>query len=194
MMPILMGFFVFFFVFLISGMALLKERTSGTLERLLATPVRRAEIVYGYLISYGFVAVVQTLLIVLFTINVLNVQVAGSIFLVILTTLLLALVALALGIFMSTFAQSEFQMMQFIPLVVVPQIFFSGLIDLHAMADWAQWLANLLPMKYAASALTDVILKGANFSDIAGNLLALVIFIIILTIGNIVGLKRYRKV
>ena len=87
MMPILMGFFVFFFVFLISGMALLKERTSGTLERLLATPVRRAEIVYGYLISYGFVAVVQTLLIVLFTINVLNVQVAGSIFLVILTTL-----------------------------------------------------------------------------------------------------------
>lgn len=193
-MPILMGFFVFFFVFLISGMALLKERTSGTLERLLATPVRRAEIVYGYLISYGFVAVVQTLLIVLFTINVLNVQVAGSIFLVILTTLLLALVALALGIFMSTFAQSEFQMMQFIPLVVVPQIFFSGLIDLHAMADWAQWLANLLPMKYAASALTDVILKGANFSDIAGNLLALVIFIIILTIGNIVGLKRYRKV
>lgn len=194
MMPILMGFFVFFFVFLISGMALLKERTSGTLERLLATPVRRAEIVYGYLISYGFVAVVQTLLIVLFTINVLNVQVAGSIFLVILTTLLLALVALALGIFMSTFAQSEFQMMQFIPLVVVPQIFFSGLIDLHAMADWAQWLANLLPMKYAASALTDVILKGASFSDIAGNLLALVIFIIILTIGNIVGLKRYRKV
>lgn len=95
---------------------------------------------------------------------------------------------------MSTFAQSEFQMMQFVPLVVVPQIFFSGLIDLHAMADWAQWLANLLPMKYAASALTDVILKGANFSDIAGNLLALVIFIIILTIGNIVGLKRYRKV
>lgn len=148
----------------------------------------------GTLISYGFVAVVQTLLIVLFTINVLNVQVAGSIFLVILTTLLLALVALALGIFMSTFAQSEFQMMQFIPLVVVPQIFFSGLIDLHAMADWAQWLANLLPMKYAASALTDVILKGASFSDIAGNLLALVIFIIILTIGNIVGLKRYRKV
>ena len=194
MIPILIGFVVFFFVFLISGMALLKERTSGTLERLLATPVRRAEIVYGYLISYGFVAVVQTLLIVLFTINVLNVQVAGSIFLVILTTLLLALVALALGIFMSTFAQSEFQMMQFIPLVVVPQIFFSGLIDLHAMADWAQWLANLLPMKYAASALTDVILKGASFSDIAGNLLALVIFIIILTIGNIVGLKRYRKV
>lgn len=193
-MPILMGFFVFFFAFLISGMALLKERTSGTLERLLATPVRRAEIVTGYLISYGLVAVVQTLLIVLFTINVLNVQVAGSIFLVILTTLLLALVALALGIFMSTFAQSEFQMMQFIPLVVVPQIFFSGLIDLHTMADWAQWLANLLPMKYAASALTDVILKGANFSDIAGNLLALIIFIIILTIGNIVGLKRYRKV
>lgn len=193
MMPILMGFFVFFFVFLISGMALLRERTSGTLERLLATPVRRSDIVFGYMLSYGAIAVIQTLLIVGFTVKVLKVQVAGSIWLVVLTTVLLALVALALGIFMSTFAQSEFQMMQFIPIIVVPQIFFSGLISLGAMATWAQWLANLLPMKYAANALTSIILTGAKFSDIAGNLIALLFFIIILTIGNIVGLKRYRK-
>jgi ABC-2 type transport system permease protein len=193
MMPILMGFFVFFFVYLISGMALLKERTSGTLERLLATPVRRSDIVFGYLVSYGLIAVLQTLLIVAFTVIVLNVEVAGSIVLVLLTTVLLALVALALGIFMSTFAQSEFQMMQFIPLIVVPQIFFSGLISLSAMAPWAQWLANVLPMKYAASALTDIILKGAGFNEVAGNLFALLVFIVILTVGNIVGLKRYRK-
>ena len=193
MMPILMGFFVFFFVFLISGMALLRERTSGTLERLLATPVRRSDIVFGYMLSYGAIAVIQTLLIVGFTVKVLKVQVAGSIWLVVLTTVLLALVALALGIFMSTFAQSEFQMMQFIPIIVVPQIFFSGLISLQAMATWAQWLANLLPMKYAANALTSIILTGAKFSDIAGNLIALLFFIIILTTGNIVGLKRYRK-
>ncbi|TVV31976.1 ABC transporter permease [Weissella cibaria] len=193
MMPILMGFFVFFFVFLISGMALLRERTSGTLERLLATPVRRSDIVFGYMLSYGAIAVIQTLLIVGFTVKVLKVQVAGSIWLVVLTTVLLALVALALGIFMSTFAQSEFQMMQFIPIIVVPQIFFSGLTSLQAMATWAQWLANLLPMKYAANALTSIILTGAKFSDIAGNLIALLFFIIILTTGNIVGLKRYRK-
>ena len=193
MMPILMGFFVFFFVFLISGMALLRERTSGTLERLLATPVRRSDIVFGYMLSYGAIAVIQTLLIVGFTVKVLKVQVAGSIWLVVLTTVLLALVALALGIFMSTFAQSEFQMMQFIPIIVVPQIFFSGLMSLQAMATWAQWLANLLPMKYAANALTSIILTGAKFSDIAGNLIALLFFIIILTTGNIVGLKRYRK-
>jgi ABC-2 type transport system permease protein len=193
MMPILMGFFVFFFVYLISGMALLKERTSGTLERLLATPVRRSDIVFGYLVSYGLIAVLQTLLIVAFTVLVLHVEVAGSIWLVLLTTVLLALVALALGIFMSTFAQSEFQMMQFIPLIVVPQIFFSGLISLSAMAPWAQWLANILPMKYAASALTDIILKGAGFGDVVGNLLALIVFTVILTVGNIVGLKRYRK-
>jgi ABC-2 type transport system permease protein len=194
MEPILMGFFVFFFVFLISGMALLTERTSGTLDRLLATPVKRSEIVFGYLLSYGVVAILQTLLIVVFTVEVLDVEVAGSIWLVILTTALLALVALSIGIFLSTFAKSEFQMVQFIPVVVIPQIFFSGLISLDAMATWAQWLANILPMKYAASALTEVILNGEGFVEIAPNLLVLIAFSMILTVGNIIGLKRYRKV
>jgi ABC-2 type transport system permease protein len=194
MEPILMGFFVFFFVFLISGMALLTERTSGTLDRLLATPVKRSEIVFGYLLSYGIVAILQTLLIVVFTVKVLDVEVAGSIWLVILTTALLALVALSMGIFLSTFAKSEFQMVQFIPVVVIPQIFFSGLISLDAMATWAQWLANVLPMKYAASALTEVILNGKGLVEIAPNLLVLIGFSMILTVGNIIGLKRYRKV
>lgn len=194
LMPIFMGFFVFFFVFLISGMALLSERTSGTLDRLLATPVKRSEIVWGYMLSYGLVAIIQTLLIVWFTITILHVQVVGSIWLVLLITVLLALVALALGIFMSTFAKSEFQMIQFIPIIVIPQIFFSGIISLSAMAKWAQWLADILPMKYAASALTDVIMKGYGFKQIIGELLILIIFVAVLTIGNIMGLKRYRKV
>ncbi|UQS83359.1 ABC transporter permease [Bombilactobacillus thymidiniphilus] len=194
LMPILMGFFVFFFVFLISGMALLSERTSGTLERLLVTPVRRSDIIYGYMLSYGLIAVIQTLLIVIFTVTVLNVQVLGSLWLVLLITILLALVALSLGIFTSTFAKSEFQMIQFIPIIVIPQIFFSGIIPLESMANWAQWLADVLPMKYAADALTAVIMKDATFTQIAGDLLALLIFIIVLTAGNIWGLRRYRKV
>ncbi|UQS82536.1 ABC transporter permease [Bombilactobacillus folatiphilus] len=194
LMPILMGFFVFFFVFLISGMALLNERTSGTLDRLLATPVKRSDIIFGYMLSYGLIAILQTLLIVCFTIYGLKVQVIGSIGIVILVTVLLALIALSLGIFLSTFAKSEFQMVQFIPVVVVPQIFFSGIIPLTSMAAWAQWLANILPMKYAADALTNVIMKGSTLIDVSGDLLIMVLFIIILTISNIVGLKRYRKV
>ncbi|GAK30117.1 ABC transporter permease [Weissella oryzae SG25] len=192
--PILMGFFVFFFVFLISGMALLRERTSGTLDRLLATPVRRADIVLGYMIAYGILAILQTLLIVIYTVWILKVEVLGSLGLVLLVNIVLALVALAFGILMSTFARSEFQMMQFIPLIIVPQVFFSGMIPLDTMASWVQWVAAILPMKYAGDALTNIVMRGVNFGQILPDLLVLILFLIILTLINIVGLRRYRKV
>lgn len=193
-LPILMGFFVFFFVFLISGMALLKERTTGTLDRLLATPVKRSDIVFGYMLGYGILAIIQTLIIVLFTIVVLNVEVVGNISLLILVNILLPIVALAFGLLMSTFAKSEFQMMQFIPLIIVPQIFLSGLIPLESMAKWLQGVAYIMPLKYAGEALSGIVLSGDGFSDIGIQLGVLLIFIMILTILNIVGLKRYRKV
>jgi len=193
-MPILMGFFVFLFVFLISGMALLRERTTGTLGRLLATPVKRSEIVLGYILSYGMLAVLQTLLIVGYTILVLNVEVVGSIVWVVVINILLAMVALAFGILMSTFAKSEFQMMQFIPIILVPQLFFSGLISLDSMADWLKYVADIMPIKYAGEALTNVIMTGAGFGQIWIDLLVLVGFLVVLTIANIQGLKRYRKV
>ena len=112
MIPVLIGFVVFFFVFLISGMALLKERTSGTLDRLLATPVKRSEIVYGYMMSYGIIAILQTAVVVLAAIWLLNIEVVGSLLNVIIVNVVLALVALAFGILLSTLAKSEFQMMQ----------------------------------------------------------------------------------
>ncbi|HCD07966.1 MAG TPA: antibiotic ABC transporter permease [Lactobacillus sp.] len=192
--PILMGFFVFFFVFLISGMALLKERTSGTLNRLLATPVKRSEIVFGYMLSYGGLAIVQTLIIVVFTIWALNVEVVGNILYVILINFVLALVALAFGILMSTFAKSEFQMMQFIPLVIVPQIFFSGIIPLDSMANGVKVISYILPLKYAGDALTNIVMSGAGFIKIVPEIGVLSVFLIVLTGLNIVGLRKYRKV
>ncbi|MFP3380885.1 ABC transporter permease, partial [Bacillus sp. SIMBA_069] len=88
-------------VFLIAGIALLKERTSGTLERLLATPIKRYEIVAGYVIGYGIFALVQTLIVVLYAVNVLDIVLVGSIWLVLLTNILVALVALSLGTLLS---------------------------------------------------------------------------------------------
>lgn len=193
-LPIFLGFFVFFFVFLISGISLLNERTTGTLSRLLATPIRRGEIITGYLIGYGIFAVIQTLLTVTFAITVFKIHLVGNIWLVFLINFLLALVALTFGIFISTFANSEFQMIQFIPLVVVPQIFFSGLIPVSGMATWLQWIAHIMPLYYGANALTDVVTKGADITAIGGNLLVLLGFMSVLTILNIVGMKRYRKV
>ncbi|MFT8510441.1 MAG: ABC transporter permease [Lacticaseibacillus paracasei] len=193
-LPAFLGFFVFFFVFLISGVSLLNERTTGTLSRLLATPIRRSEIIMGYLIGYGGFAIIQTVLTVVFTITVFKIHLVGSIWLVFLTNLLLALVALTLGIFISTFANSEFQMMQFIPLIVVPQIFFAGLVPVDGMASWLQAIAHIMPLYYGANAMTAVVTKGAGLGDIGVNLLILVGFMVVLTMLNIVGMKRYRKV
>ena len=194
MIPILIGFVVFFFVFLISGMALLKERTSGTLDRLLATPVKRSEIVYGYMLSYGIIAIFQTAVVVLAAIWLLDVEVVGNILNVIIVNVVLALVALAFGILLSTLAKSEFQMMQFIPLVIMPQLFFSGIIPLSSMGEWAPTVVKFLPLTYSGDAISQIILYGHNLGDILSNLGVLMIFLIILTILNIVGLRRYRKV
>ncbi|WP_144554085.1 ABC transporter permease [Bacillus sp. X1(2014)] len=191
--PILVGFFVFFFVFIISGIGLLRERTTGTLERLMSTPIRRWEIVTAYLVGYGIFAVIQTMIVVFYSINVLDIVLAGSIGNVLLINLILALVALSLGILLSTFAASEFQMIQFIPIAVIPQIFFAGIFPLEGMANWLQAVAKVIPMYYAGDALKAVMYKGLGFSEISGDLLALLIFAVIFIVLNIFSLKKYRK-
>ena len=191
--PILVGFFVFFFVFLISGIGLLKERTTGTLERLMATPIRRGEIVTAYLIGFGAFAIIQTIIVVFYSITVLDMVMVGSVWNVILINLLLALVALSLGTLLSTFAASEFQMIQFIPIAVVPQVFFAGIFPLENMADWLQSIGKIMPMYYAGDALKSIMYKGQGLNDISGDLLALAIFACIFIILNLFALKRYRK-
>ncbi|MGE7622578.1 ABC transporter permease [Viridibacillus sp. NPDC096237] len=192
--PILVGFFVFFFVFLIAGIALLKERTTGTLERLLATPIRRHEVVLGYLIGYGLFAIIQTSIVVLYAVKILDIVLIGSIWYVLLINLLLALVALSLGILLSSFASSEFQMVQFIPLVIVPQIFFTGLFPLEGMADWLLSIGKIMPLYYAADALTGVMYKGFTFTDISIDLGVLLLFSILFITLNFVALKKYRAI
>lgn len=192
--PILMGFFIFLFVFLVSGMALLNERIHGTLDRLLATPVKRSDIVFGYMLSYGVIAVLQSIVIVLSTIWLLKVEVVGSIFSIIFISLLFALVALAFGILLSTLANSELQMMEFIPIVVVPQIFFSGIIPLDSMAHWVQYIGKVLPLTYTGDALTKIVMDGTPLTQLGGDIFALLIFLVVLVVLNVIGLKRYRKV
>ncbi|WP_440858001.1 ABC transporter permease [Staphylococcus shinii] len=194
MFPILIGFFVFLFVFLISGIGLLRERTKGTLERLLATPIKRSDIVFGYLAGYGLFAILQTLLIVFYAIIILNIELAGSIWWVLLVNILISLAALAMGIFVSTFANSEFQMIQFIPIVAIPQIFFSGIIPLENIANWVSFIGYLFPLRYAGDALTHIMIKGQGLEYIWFDICILFVFIIVFTILNIIGLKRYRKV
>lgn len=192
--PVLMAFFIFFFVFLISGMALLGERTSGTLDRLLATPVKRSDIVFGYLLGYGLLGFLQAVVICLAGIYILNIEIVGSLAAVVTVCVLFAFVALAFGLLLSTFAESEFQMMQFIPLIVVPQVFFSGIVPLSSMTGWVQALGKILPLIYAGDAMTGIIMEGQSLAQVSGDLAALACFLLVLTSLNILGLKRYRKV
>lgn len=192
--PILIGFFVFFFVFLVAGVAFLSERTSGTLERILATPLRRWEIVIGYILGFGAFTIVQSTLIAWFSINILNIMMIGSFTLVILITILTALVALSIGTFISAFANNEMQMIQFIPIIVVPQVFFSGLFDLSTMAPWLQSFGRFMPLWYSADALRNIMLRGKGWNDIVFDVIILILICIFFILANILALKKYRKI
>lgn len=192
--PVLIGLFAFFFVFLIAGVSFLKERTSGTLERLLATPLQRWEIVEGYMVGFGIFTSIQAVLIAGYTIGVLGSLMAGSFWYVLLIMLLLSLTALSFGTFLSAFANSEFQMIQFIPLVIVPQVFFSGLFDLDSMSPWLSWLAHITPLKYGADALRNVMIRGESWSSIAFDVYILLALSLFFMAANVLALRKHRRI
>lgn len=192
--PILIGFFVFFFVFLISGVSFLSERTSGTLERLLATPIQRWELVLGYVFGFGSFTIIQSTLIAWYSIQVLDIMMIGSFPLVIFITILTALVALTMGTFISAFANNELQMIQFIPIIVVPQVFFSGLFDLSTMAPWLQVFAKFVPLWYVADALKSIMIRGQGWDAIAFDAYVLIGLCLVFMVANILALKKHRKI
>ncbi|MEI2316368.1 ABC transporter permease [Bacillus paramobilis] len=192
--PVLIGFFTFFFVFILSGVSFVRERLSGTLERLLSTPVRRWEIVVGYIIGFGIFAFIQSIIIVSFSVYILDLYVAGSIWLTLLITCMLSLTALTLGTFLSAYANNEFQMIQFIPLVIVPQIFFSGLFPIESMNKWLQMLGELFPLTYGADAMRQVMIRNQGITEIALDLTVLLLFSLLFAVGNVFALKKHRKI
>lgn len=183
----------FFFTFIVSGMALVRERFTNTLERLLMTPIRRWQVVGGYVCGYGVVAMVQVVLIMLFTVYVLQVPVAGSIGLCLLVMLLLGICAVELGALVSIFANGEFQVAQFIPVIIIPQIFFTGIIPLDMIPYGLGNICYLMPMYYGAAPLKHIMQQGAGFMDILPWLGGLLLFIVLLFVINTLSLKKYRK-
>jgi ABC-2 type transport system permease protein len=192
--PVLLGFFIFFFVFLISGVSFLRERTSGTLERLLASPLKTWEMVISYVLGFGIFAVLQAAFISWYAIYVLDMLMMGSFINVLIIIVSLSLSALTLGILLSAFAQNELQMMQFIPIVVIPQIFFSGLFNLDTITEWLSWIGPVTPLYYAADALRDVMIRGASISELTGDLLFLLGFSLLFILLNVAALRKYRKI
>lgn len=192
--PVLLGFFVFFFVFLIAGVSFIRERTTGTLERLLSTPLRKWEIVMGYVLGFGIFTMIQATIIAAYAIYVLNMLMEGAFLYVLLITLVLSLSALTLGILVSSFANNELQMVQFIPVIVIPQIFFSGLFNLDTISDWLSWIGPFTPLYYAADALRDVMVRGYGWDAIYMDVLVLFGYSILFMILNVLALRKYRKI
>lgn len=187
--PFLLGFFIFLFVFLIAGISFLRERTTGTLERLLSSPLRKWEIVAGYILGFGVFSFIAV-----YAIYVLGMLMEGPLVYVLLITFMLSLTALTLGTLLSAFAHNEFQMMQFIPIIVIPQIFFSGLFNLDTISPWLSWIGPVTPLYYAADALKDVMIRGSGWNEIYLNLLALLGFSLIFIFCNIFALRKYRRI
>ncbi len=177
MAPALIGFFVFFFVFLLTCISFLRERVAGTLERLQATPIRPHEIIIGYMLGFLVFGLLQGVITLLFTVFVLNIHYAGNLLNIFIVEGLLVMLSVNLGILLSTFAQNEFQVLQFIPLIVVSQGLLGGVIwQIDAMPGWLQPFSRLMPLTYATEALRNVMIKGESLRSVADLLLVLVAF------------------
>ena len=189
--PALLATLALFFSFLLTGISFLRERSQGTLERLMASPVSRLDIVVGYLFGFFLFALTQTLIIVLFTIYVLDVQYRGDLWQIFVFQIVIITGAVNLGIFISTFARNEFQMVQFIPLILFPQIFLCGVIwPVEQMPDYLQWLSAILPLKYAVDGLRDIMLAGKSLIDVGFELGMLVGFTVSVSILAAITLRR----
>jgi ABC-2 type transport system permease protein len=153
----MLGVFPFIVMFLITSIAMLRERTTGTLERLFTTPVGKLDLLFGYGIAFGLAATVQAAVAGGFAYWVLGMDTAGSVGLVIVIAVANAVLGVALGLLCSAFARTEFQAVQFMPLVVAPQLLLCGLfVPREDMAGWLQAISNVLPMSYSVEALTEV--------------------------------------
>lgn len=175
--PAFIGMFAFLFVFILTSVAFLRERVAGTLERLQATPINSVEVIVGYMCGFAIFALIQAFIVLAYTVWGLNIHYNGSLPVVFVVELLLALMAVNLGIFFSTFARNEFQVVQFIPLVIVTQIFLSGALwPIDEMPGWLQPVAWLMPLTHANYALRDVMIKGFNLVQVGGYVLILAAF------------------
>jgi ABC-2 type transport system permease protein len=154
---IMLGVFPFVIMFLITSIAMLRERTTGTLERLLTTPMGKVDLLFAYGIAFGLAAAVQATIASGVSYWLFGLSTAGPPGLVILIAIANAVLGVALGLFCSAFARTEFQAVQFMPIVVVPQLLLCGLfVARSSMAGWLHALSNIMPMTYAVEALQEV--------------------------------------
>lgn len=152
--PLLLVIFPFVTMFLVTSITTLRERTRGTLERLMTLPISKPSLILGYALAFALLATIQIGLISLTAFGLLDLNMQGSPVLVAGVALLIAVLGVALGLLASAFARSEFQAVQFMPAFIFPQFLLCGLlVPRDTMAEWLQWASDVFPLTYAVEAL-----------------------------------------
>ena len=153
----MLAIFPFVVMFLVTSITMLRERTSGTLERLLTTPIHKADLLFGYALAFSVMAALQSLVATAVAYWIFGLDIKGSPALVVMVAVVNAVLGVALGLFCSAFARTEFQAVQFMPVVVVPQILLCGLFVARSrMNGFLEALSNMLPLTFSVDALQEI--------------------------------------
>ncbi len=169
--PAILATLILFFGFLITGISFLRERTQGTLERLLASPISKIDVVAGYLLGLLGFALLQTLIMFFYMVYVLDINYRGDLWQILVFQVLIGINAVCLGTFFSAFARNEFQMIQFIPLIIVPQVFVSGLfIPVSQLPVVLEWISKFLPLTYGVEGIRAIMIQGQSLLDIGNDI------------------------
>lgn len=165
--PMLLGLFPFIVMFIVTSVGTLRERTTGTLERLMTMPLAKLDLLLGYAIAFGLTALVQVGVVAAISLTWLGLDLRGSVWSLLLVAVLDALLGMALGLFASAFARTEFQAVQFMPAFVLPQVLLGGLfVPRGDMNDFLRWLSDVLPLSYAIEAMQEL----TRQADVTGTL------------------------
>lgn len=192
--PAMLGVFPFVIMFLITSITTLRERTGGTLERLMSMRVGKGDIILGYAIAFALFGVVQSLVTSVVAIYLLGMNVAGPLWFVIVVAIVDTLLGVALGLLASAFARTEFQAVQFMPALIFPQVIICGLfVPLAALPDVLEKIAYCLPLTYAVDALNRVTQQANIVHEMWRDIVVVVAFIIVALLLASLTLRRRSK-
>jgi ABC-2 type transport system permease protein len=187
----LLGVFPFVVMFLVTSIATLRERRSGTLERLLTLPLGKGDLLGGYAVAFGALAAVQAVVATAFSVWVLGLDVAGSTWLLLVVAVVDAVLGTALGLFLSAFAATEFQAVQFLPAFVLPQFLLCGLlVPRDQLPDVLYAISTVLPLSYAVDAMRTITTDATGGADVARDLLIVLAFAVAALAAGSATLRR----
>lgn len=187
----LLGIFPLIVMFLTTSVATLRERSSGTLERLLSMPIGKGDFVFGYALAFGVLAIVQALVVSGLSMGVFDLQVLGPAWAIILISVVNALLGTALGLFVSAFATTEFQAVQFMPAVILPQLLLCGIVvPRDELPTALEWLSDVLPMSYSVDATAEVATSTSVSSEFWFDVVIVALF---MAVGLALGAATLRR-